>query len=140
MIDDQEPEVVLVISKDINYFDDQSSENAIVPINQNQPLVQNKESSQVDKYQAFSELLIVELNRRYDLRPRKGHGRPVKKVNVDDPPDKVVETPSVQPQNQSQENSTIEKYVPIVFNVERELERVKNPIPLFELSRNPGYK
>lgn len=60
MIDDQDPEeAVPVVTNDINYFDYQSSQNSVVPIIHDQPLPQNKYSSQVSKYQAFSEFLIA---------------------------------------------------------------------------------
>ena len=110
MIDGQDlEEVVLVVTNDINYFEDPSSQNVIVPINQDQHLAQNQESSQVSKYQAFSEFLIVELNRRYVLRPRQGPGRPIKKVTFDEPQVKATEIPPVQPPNQLQEQLTTEK-------------------------------
>lgn len=82
MIDDHDlDEVMPVMTNDINYFIDQPSENAIVPINQIQSLVQNKESSKFSKYQSFFfEFFIVEFNRRYDLRPRQGPDRPTKRV------------------------------------------------------------
>jgi len=42
--------------------------------------------------------------------------------------------------NQIGETSQIDKTILTTFNVERELERVKIPIPLDELSNNLGYK
>lgn len=79
-------------------------------------------------------------NRRYGLRPRRGPSRPVKKVTFDEPQDKVVENPPVQPQNELQEKYSTKKSISNVLNFERELERVKIPIPLSELSSNLGYK
>lgn len=141
MIDDQDlGEVVQFVTNEVNDFEDPSSQNSIVPISQDQPLSQNKESSQVSKYQVVYEFLIAELNRRYGLRPKQGPGRNVKNVTFGEPQEKATETPSIQPQNQLQDQSSIEKYVTTIFNVERELERVKIPIPLFELLRNLGYK
>lgn len=74
------------------------------------------------------------------MRPRQGPGRPVKKATFNVPQYKVVETSSIQPKRQSQDQSTIEKSPPPIFNTENELERVKIPIPFSELSRNPSYK
>ena len=42
--------------------------------------------------------------------------------------------------NQTTETTLIDKIVLTTFNVEKELERVKILIPLYELSKNPGYK
>ena len=66
------------------------------------------------------------------MRPRPRPGRPFKKVTFDEPQVKSFETQtsSFESHNQLQEQLSIEKYVPIVFNVEKELERVNIPIPL----------
>lgn len=82
------------------------------------------------------------MNRRYNLRPRLGLGRPIKNITFDEPQVKSTETQtsSIQPQNQLQEQNTPEKFVSTIFSVEKELERVKNPIPFSELSKNPSYR
>jgi len=93
MINDKEPEESRrLVTNEINYFDDQSQQNAIIPVSNDQALIQNKETSQVYKYQAFSEFLIAKLNRRYDLRPRPDPSRPTKNVTINEPPIKTIET------------------------------------------------
>jgi len=82
------------------------------------------------------------LNRRYDLRPRSGPSRPPKSPTLNEPQIKFVETQTtiIQPLNLIVETSQIDKIVLTTFNVERELGRVKIPIPLHDMSKNPGYK
>lgn len=111
-------------------------------MSQNQFPQQNQENSQVSKYRAFSEFLIIELNTRYDLRPRPGPGRPPKNMDVNERPIKTTETKTttIQPFTQSNEPNLVDKMVLTTFNVERELERVKIPIPLSGLFKNRGYK
>jgi len=46
----------------------------------------------------------------------------------------------IQPLTQPNVHDTFANTIPTTFNVEKELERVKIPVPLFELSKNPGYK
>lgn len=53
MIDDQDIEEIILVVDDVNYFSIQPLESIIVPLNQNQSLVQNVECSNVSKYQAF---------------------------------------------------------------------------------------
>ena len=105
MVDDQDPkETIPINTNDINYFEYPSSQNDIIPISQDQPLIQNQENSQISKYQAFYDFIIAELNRRYDLRPRPGPSRPIKLVTFDEPQVKSVETKTqlIQPHNQLQ--------------------------------------
>lgn len=58
---------------------------AIVPSSSSQSLEQEQEDTQLSKDQAFSEFLITELNKRYDLRPRAGPGRPPKATATIEP-------------------------------------------------------
>lgn len=88
----------------------------------------------------FSEFLIDKLNKRYDLRPRKNLGRPIKNVTFDASQDKIVEDSFSQQQTQSQDLSKVERALLSFFTVEYELEKVKISIPLFERTRNPSYK
>jgi len=106
MINDQDPkEIVPSNTHDIIYFKDPSSHNYIVPITQDLSLIQNQDNSKISKYQGFSEFSILELNRRYDHRPRLGPSRLVKKVMFDEPQVKSTETqtPLIQPQNHLKE-------------------------------------
>ena len=142
MIDDQQlDDIGHLISEDINNWDHSFVHNAIIshPLNQSS---QDQEDSQISKYNAFSEFLITEWNRRYDLRPRSRPGRPPKSPTINEPQIKSVETQTtnIHPLNQTTETSLIDKIVLTTFNVERELERVRILVPLSELSKNPGYK
>ena len=142
LIDDQNPDDnTLSIKKYINNIDNTSVQTATVPIPQNQIPQDDQENSQVSKYQDFSKFLINELNRRYDLRPRAGPRRPPKNPVIIETQIKSVETQTktIQPLNQPIDTTSIDKII-LTFNVEKELERVKIPIPLSELSKNPGYK
>lgn len=82
------------------------------------------------------------MNKRYDLRPRPSPGRPPKEPPTIEPHTKAIETQttSIRPLNRSTDIAQIEKTALTAFNVEKELERVKVPIPLSKLSKNPGYK
>ena len=55
---------------------------------------------------------------------------------------KTIQTQSPTPQTTESpiETSSPDKTILRSFNIEKELERVKIPIPLVELSKNPGYK
>lgn len=54
LIDDKVPEETIhVVTNYINQFEDSSSHNDIVPINQDQGSTQNQESSQISTYQVF---------------------------------------------------------------------------------------
>ena len=79
---------------------------------------------------------------RYDLRPRPGPGIPPKETPTIEHRTKSVETQTtiIRPLNQSTNIAPIENTVLTAFNVEKELERVKIPIPLSKLSKNPRYK
>ena len=129
-LDDNEP----FISKEINQLDDLSSPNAIISLPSNQSSLDH-DNSQISKFQAFSEFLIVYLNRTYDLRPREGSGRPPKIRIINEPHIKTPETLTaiLQPLNQIVETSQIGKIILTTFNFEKALERVKIPIPLAEL-------
>lgn len=132
MIDDQQPnDIGHLISEYINNFYSTYVHNVIVPHPSNQSS-ENQEDNQISKYQAFFKFLIGELNRRYNLRPRAGPGRPTKGPIQNEPQIKSVETKTTifQPLNQTCETSQIDKTVLTTFNVERELERLKIPIPL----------
>lgn len=87
----------------------------------------------------FSEFLIVEIKRRYDLRPRVGFGRPSKDPITIEPQVKSVKTQTIPIQNldQSTETPLMDKTHLTTFNVERDIEREKIPIPLSELTKNP---
>lgn len=82
------------------------------------------------------------MNKRYDLRPRSWLGRPPKKPIINEPQIKSTktQTTTIQPLNQIAKRTLIYNTTLTTFNVERELERVKIPIPLSELSNNPRYK
>jgi len=82
------------------------------------------------------------LNKRYDLRPRPGPRRPPKETLVIEPCGKTVQTQTtfIQPREQSINTPQNNKNALTTFNVEKKLERVKIPIPLSKLSKNPGYK
>lgn len=75
------------------------------------------------------------MNRRYDIRPRLGPGRPPKSPTKNEPQIKYAKTKTIiiQPLSQIVETSQIDKIILTAFNVERELERVKMPIPLAKL-------
>jgi len=51
-----------------------------------------------------------------------------------------TQTTTIQPLNQSIDTAQIEKTILTTFNVEKELKRVKIPIPLSKLSKNLEYK
>ena len=122
LIDDQQPdEITLYITEDINNVDHTSLQTSIVPIPQIQTIQEYQDTSQVSKYQVFSEFLIVELNRRYDLRPRAGPCRPPKNPVIIEPQVKTVETQttSIQPLNHPNGTSQIDKTVLTTFNIEK---------------------
>jgi len=123
-------------------MDTSSGQTTIIPLSQHEKVQQDQESSQVSKYHAFFEFLIAELNKIYDLRPRPGLGRPPKETPTIEPHTKSIKTQTniIRPLNQPTDTTQIEKTILTTFNVEKELERVKIPIPLSELSKNPGYK
>jgi len=135
----QPEDISPLISEDINNMDHSSLQNTIVslPLNQSS---QDQEDSQISKYQALSEFLIAKLNRRYDLRPRSGPSRPLKNPIVSEPQNKSIETQTttIQPLNQIVETTPFDKTALTTFNVERELERIKIPIHLSEISNNLG--
>lgn len=130
------------ITEDINNMDTSSGQTVIIPLSQQKQVQEDQEPSQVSKYHAFYEFLIAELNKRYDPIPRSGPGRPLKEPPRIEACTKVVkpQTTIIQPLNQSTDTIQIEKIILTAFNVENELERVKIPIPLSELSKNLGYK
>ena len=92
----------MTITEDINNMDTYCNQTIIIPLSQQNQVQEDQESSQVSKYHAFSEFLIVELNKRYDLRPRPGPGRPPKETPIIEPRTKAVETQTIiiQPLNQ----------------------------------------
>lgn len=51
-----------------------------------------------------------------------------------------MQTPTPQTTESSIETSSSDKTILTTFNIEKELERVKIPIPLPKLSKSPGYK
>jgi len=63
-----------------------------------------------------------------------------KNVTINEPPVKTIETKTtaIQPLTQANEHNIVEKIALIVFNVEKELERVKILVPLSEIYKNPG--
>lgn len=82
-------------------MDTSSGQDTIVPLSQNKKIQEDHESSQVSKYHAFSEFLIVELNKRYDLRPILGPGKNLKEPPSIEPHSKSIETQeiTIQPLN-----------------------------------------
>jgi len=82
------------------------------------------------------------LNKRYDQRPRSSLGRPPKSTTIIELAVTTIQTQTSTPQTteSSTETLTFDKTVLTTFNIEKELERVKIPIPLVELSKNFGYK
>jgi len=135
-------ENTMTITEDINNMDTSSNQTVIIPLSQQNQVQEDQESSQVSKYHAFSKFLIAELNKRYDLRPRPGPGRPPKEAPIIETRTKAAETQTtvIRPLNQSTDTTQNDKNALTTFNVEKELERVKIPIPLLELSKNLGYK
>jgi len=132
----------MIITENINNMDTFSGQTTIIFLSQHEQVQQDQESSQVSKYHVFYEFLIVELNKRYDLRPRPGPRRPPKETPTIKPHTKVIETQTItiQTLNQQTHTTQIEKIVLTIFNLEKELERVKIPVPLSQLSKNPRYK
>ena len=81
----------MTITEDINSMDSSSSQIVIIPLSEQNQVQEDQEASQVSKYHAFSEFLIAELNKRYDLRPRPGPRRPPKETLIIEPRTKIVE-------------------------------------------------
>lgn len=72
------------------------------------------------------------MNKGYDLRPRVGPRRPLKETPIIKPHTKVAKTQTTitHPLNQSTDTTQNGKNDLITFNVEKELERIKIPIPV----------
>ena len=87
-------------------MDTSFGQTVIIPLSQ-----QDQDSLQASKYHAFSEFLIVELNKRYDLRPRPSPGRPPKETPTIEPHTKAAKTQTtiIRPLNQSTDTTKIEK-------------------------------
>lgn len=68
---------------------------AILSTSSSQYFEQEQGDAQISKYQAFSEFLIAELNKRYDLRPRLGPCRPPKSTTTIEPAIKSIRTQTV---------------------------------------------
>lgn len=120
LIDDQQPdEYTMTIIEDINNMDTSSNQAVIIPLSQQNQVQEDQESSQVSKYHAFSEFLIAELNKRYDLRPRPNLGRPPKETPIIEPCTKAPETQKtiIWPLNQSTDTVQNDKNVLTTFNV-----------------------
>ena len=66
----------MTITEDSNNMDTSSNQTVMIPLSQQNQVQEDQESLQVSKYHAFFEFLIVELNKRYDLRPRPSLARP----------------------------------------------------------------
>ena len=132
----------MTITEDINSMDSSSNQTTIIPLSQQNQVQEDQEASQVSKYHAFSEFLMVELNKRYDLRPRPGLRRPPKETPIIEPRIKTAkaQTTLIHSLDQSIDTTQAGKKNLIAFNVKKELERVKIPISLSELSKNPSYK
>ena len=122
----------MTIIEYINNMDRYFGQTTIIPLSQNKKVQEDQKSSQVSKYHAFSKFLIADFNKRFDLRPRVGPVRPPKEYPTIEPHTKTVETQTttIRPLNQSIDTTQIEKTILTAFNVEKELERVKIPIPL----------
>ena len=82
------------------------------------------------------------MNKRYDLRPRPGPGRPPNETPVIEPRSKTTQNQMtfIRPLEHPIDIPQNDKNILTTFNVKKELERVKIPIPLSKLSKNPGYK
>lgn len=104
-------------------------------LSHNKQVQEDQESSWVAKYHSFSKFLIAKLNKRHDLKPRPSPRIPLKEPPIIEHHTRVVETQktTIQPLYQSTDTTQIYKTVLTTFNVEKELERVKIPIPLSEL-------
>ena len=111
----------MTITEYINNMDTSSRQTSIIPLSQLKQVQEDQESSQVSKYHAFSEFLIIKLNKRYDLRPRPGLGRPPKEPPTIEPRTKVFETQTtvIRPLNQSTNTAQNEKHALTTFNVEK---------------------
>lgn len=143
MIDDQQPDDnTMIVTEDINNLDTSSDQTVIIPLTQQNQVQEDQESLQVSKYHAFSEFLIEKLNKRYDLRPRPSLGIPPKETPIIEPRAKPAQTQTtfIRPLEQLIDIPQNDKNAVTTFNVEKELERIKIPIPLSKLSKNPGYK
>jgi len=92
----------MTIIEDINNMDTSSNKTVMIPLSQQNQVQEDQESSQVSKYHAFFEFLIAELNKRYDLRPRYGPGRPPKETPIIELRTKATETQKtvIRPLNQ----------------------------------------
>lgn len=76
------------------------------------------------------------------IRPRSSPWRPSKSATIIEPAIKSIQTQTPTPQTTKSSTTTFssDKTILTTFNIEKELERVNVPIPLAELSKNPGYK
>lgn len=93
LIDDQQPnENTMTITKDINNMDTSSNQIVMIPLLHQNQVQEDQESSPVSKYHAFSQFLIAELNKRYDLRPRPSLGRPPMETPIIEPRTKAAKT------------------------------------------------
>jgi len=93
LIDDQQlDDNTMTITEYINNMDTSSNQTIVIPLTQQNQVQEDQESSQASKYHAFSKFLIAELNKRYDLRPRPGSGKPPKETPVIEPHAKTTET------------------------------------------------
>lgn len=143
MIDDQQPQDTgHLITEDINNIDSSIVQIEIVPSSSPQSIEHKQGDAQLSKYQAFPKFLIAELNTRYDLRPISCLGTPSKSTAIIKPTIKSIQTQTPTPQTTDSSTETFSSNETIftTFNIENEVERVKIPIPLVELSKNPGYK
>ena len=111
----------MTITEDINSMDSSSNQTAIIPLSQQNQVQEDREASRVSKYHAFSKFLIAELNKRCDLRPRPGPGRPPKETPVIEPRTKTVEaqTTLIRPLDQSIDTTQTSKNILTTFNVEK---------------------
>jgi len=92
---------------------------AIVPSSSPQYFEKEKGDAQLSKYQAHSEFLIVELNKRYDLRPRSGPGRPSKSTTIIETAIKSIktQTPTTQTTKSSTQTFSFDKTILTTFNI-----------------------
>lgn len=99
LIGDQQPQDVgPLITEDINNIDSSKVQMEIVPTYSSQSFEQKQGDTQLSKYQAFSEFLIVGLNKIYYLRPRSGPGRPPKSTTIIEAAIKSIQTQTPSPQ------------------------------------------
>jgi hypothetical protein len=110
----------------------------------------NKEALSSVHYIIFVDALQAEMHKKYDLKPRQKEvvadiQPQAKKVGLKLPKDKakeVIDIPKVdevlEPVKKEKETKELEELVSS-FNFECEFSKIKIPVPLVELAKNPSY-